>query len=101
MREYAVESHSAVFIGIKSLVEKVAKEAAVLRDAFAVNAVCRSNGIGGMLRVRREVANGGETSTGHHRIGDHVDILVDAPGLKASIEMNVRSEEHTSELQSL
>ena len=42
-----------------------------------------------MLGVGREVANSGEASAGHHRIRNHVSVLVDFAGLKAAIEMNV------------
>ena len=89
MRQHAIESHPAVLIRIKSLVEKVAQEAAVLRDAFAIHALRRSHRIGRMLGVGREVANGGEASAGHNRIGNDIDVLVNPAGLKAAIEMNV------------
>ena len=39
VREDAVERDPAIFVGVESLVEKVAQEASVLRNAFAVDAL--------------------------------------------------------------
>src|SRR5580704_11080207 len=89
MRQHTIESDPAIFIRVKSLVEKVAQKATVLRDTFPVYSLRRSHRIGGMLGVGCKVANGGEASAGHNRIGGHVDIFINPTGLKAAIHVNV------------
>ena len=64
MGEDAVERDASFFVGIETLVEKVAQEAAVLRNAFAVDTLRRSNSIRRVLGVRGEVADGREAVGG-------------------------------------
>ena len=42
-----------------------------------------------MFRIGGEVAYRGKTASGHHRIGDDVNVLVNFAGLKSAIEMNM------------
>ena len=72
--EDAVERNASIFVGIESLIEEVAEEAAVLRDAFAIDARGGSDGIGGVFGVRGEVANGGEATSGDNGVGNDVDV---------------------------
>ena len=88
VREHAIESDAAIFIGIESLIEKIAQEAAILRDAFAEHTRRRRDGVRRVLCIRGEVAYGGEAESGNDRIGDHVDIFVNAAGLEAAVEMD-------------
>jgi hypothetical protein len=83
VRKNAVESDLSAFVGIEALVEKVAQEAPVLRNAFAVNACDGRDGVGCMLGVRRKIAHRRETSAGNDRVGDRVHVFVNLAGLEA------------------
>ena len=70
---------------LEALVQKIAQESAVLRNAFAVNARRGRHCVGCVLGVGREIANRGETSASHHRVGHDVDVFVDFAGLEATV----------------
>src|SRR3954471_24752840 len=57
----AIERDSSIFVSVESLIEEVAQEAPVLRDAFAVNARDRGYRIRRMLDVRGEITDGRES----------------------------------------
>jgi hypothetical protein len=80
MCEDAVEGDASFFVGVEPLVEEVAQEASVLRNAFALDA--RRGSDGGVLGVGREVADGSESAAGGDGIGDDVDLSIDFAGLK-------------------
>ena len=84
----AVERHSSFFIRIEALVKKVAQKAPVLRDAFAVDTLCRSNGVGIVLGIGSKVTYGREASAGHDRVGDDIDVFVNLSGLEAAVQVN-------------
>src|SRR5882724_2957058 len=88
MRENAVDGDAAFFVGIETMIEKMAEEAAVLRNAFGYDAHGGSDGVGGMFCVGSEIAEGGEAEAGNDRISDDVNIFVDAAGLKTAAEMD-------------
>jgi len=85
--KHAIESNSPILIGIESLREKIAQEAAILRDAFAEHAAAGVRLSGECLAIRRKVPHGREAKPAT-RIGDYIDVLVNAPGLKTSVEMD-------------
>src|SRR5438128_9508820 len=51
VREHAVESDATILIGVEALIQKVAQESSVLRDAFAEDAGRRRDGIRRVLCV--------------------------------------------------
>src|SRR5690349_9422140 len=89
MSEDAVEGDFSIFVGVEAFIEKIAQEAAILRNAFAIDALRGSDRAGMMLCVGSEIADGGEAQAGHHGILDDVDIFVDFAGLESAVEMNV------------
>ena len=91
MRENAVQRDSSFFVSVESLIQVVAQEAPVLRNAFAVDPRRRSDGIGRVLGIGGEVTDGGEAPAGNDRIGDHVNVFVDLSGLKSPFRWMCRS----------
>ncbi len=89
MCEDAVEGDASFFVGIETLIEEIAEEASVLRDAFAVDARRGSDGIGRVLGVGGEVADSSESAAGNDGIGDDVNIFVDLARLKAAVEVDM------------
>ena len=89
VRQNAVERNASFFVRIEALIEEVAQEAPILRNAFAIDACRGSDGIGCVLGIGREVAYRGEAAAGHDRIGDHVNIFVDFSGLKAAVQVDM------------
>jgi hypothetical protein len=87
--ENAVEGDAPVFVGIESLIEEVAEEASVLRNAFAVDALGRSDGFGRVFGIGGEIANGSEASAGYNGISNDVNVFVNPAGLEATIEANI------------
>ena len=63
----AVERHAAFFVGVETAVEKVAQEAAVLRDALAINAPRGKFRAFPVLRVAGQIAHRRKAQSGHHR----------------------------------
>ncbi len=88
VRENAVDGDAAVFVGVETLVEEVAEEAAVLGDAFGDDARGGSDGVRGTFCVRGKIAEGGEAEAGDDGIFDDVDVFVDAAGGEAAVEMD-------------
>ena len=84
----SVERDPSFFIRIEALVEKVAQEAPILRNAFTIDALCRSNGVGIVLGVGSKVTYGSEASAGHHGVGDDIDVFVNLSWLEAAVQMN-------------
>ena len=87
--ENSVERDSSVFVRIEALIEKVAQKAPVLRDAFAVDPLSRSDGIGIVLGIGSKVAYGSEAAAGHDRVGDHINVFVNLPWLEAAVQVDV------------
>jgi hypothetical protein len=56
--EDAVERDATFFISVETLIEEIAEEASVLRDAFAVNACDGRDGVGHVLGVGSKIADG-------------------------------------------
>src|SRR5208337_2873021 len=86
--ENAVERDASVFVGIEPLIEKVPQKAAVLRYAFAIDALRWSQRVGSVLGVGSKIANGRESAAGHDGVGNNVNIFVDLAGLKAAVQMD-------------
>ena len=42
-----------------------------------------------MLGIGRKVADGGEATAGHDRVGDNVNVFVNLARLKAAVQMNM------------
>ena len=80
MCEHAIERDAAFFVRVEAFIQKITQKAAILRNAFPINALCRRNGIGSVLRIGRKIANGREPSAGNYRIGNHIYIFVNLPG---------------------
>ena len=89
MGENSVERDASVFVGVETLIKKVAQKAAVLRNAFAVNAGRGRDRIGGMLGVGGEVADRSEPPASHNRIGDGVNVFVNLARLKSAVQMDI------------
>src|SRR5258707_3132324 len=87
--EDAIEGDATFLVGVEALIKEVAQEAAILRDAFAIDARRGGDGVGSMLGVGREVANDGETASGYNRIGDDVNVFVDFAWLESAVQVNV------------
>ena len=87
--ENAVERDPSLFVGIETLIEKVAQEAAVLRNAFAVDAGRGSDGIGSVLGIGGEVANRGEAAAGDDGVGDDINVFVNLARLKTAVQMDM------------
>ena len=85
----AIERDPSFFVGIEILIEKIAKKAAVLRNAFAVDARRGSDGIGGMFGIGRKVADRSKAPAGHDGIGDDVNVFINLARLKAAVEMDI------------
>ncbi len=83
-----VERDPSFFIRIEALVEKVAQETPVLRNAFAIDALRRCNGVGIVLGIGSKVTDGGEATARHDRIGDDIDVFVYLSRLEAALQMN-------------
>jgi len=86
--EHSVQRHLSVFVGIKTLVKKVAQKAPVLRNAFSIHTHSGSNGIRSMLNVRGKISYRREAATSYYRVRDNMNIFVDLPWLKAAVQMN-------------
>ena len=89
MSEDAIERHAALFVGVESLIEKIAQEAAVLRDAFAVNATGWRDGLRIVFGIGSKIADCGEAEPGYDWILRDVNIFVDFAWLKAAPQMDV------------
>ena len=81
----AVEGDTSFFVSVETLIQEVAEEASVLRDALAINTGRGRKGIGRVLGIGGEVADGSEASAGDDGIGDDVNIFVDLARLKAAV----------------
>src|SRR5207302_5950947 len=88
VRENAVSGDAAFFVSIETLIEKMAQEAAVLRNTFGDNTRGRSDGVRGMFCVGSEIAESGKAEAGDDRIFDDVNVFVDAAGLKTAVQMD-------------
>src|SRR5271157_263014 len=88
MRKNAVKCDAAVLIRVESLVEKVTQKAAVLRDAFAIHALRRSDRTWIVLGIGCKISNGGKTRAGNNGIGNNVNVLVNLSRLKTAVEVN-------------
>ena len=80
VNEHAVDRAPAVFVGVKSFVEKIAQETAALRDAHRLDAFDGRDVIAVALEVGSEIAHGREPEANHDRILRAVDDLVILPG---------------------
>ncbi len=89
VRENSIERDSSFLVRIETLIEKIAKKAAVLRNAFAIDARGRSDGVTAVLRIGGKIAHGCEAEAGNYGIGDDVNVFVNFPRLEAPVQMNV------------
>ena len=86
--EDTVDGDTAVLVGVESLIEEVAKKAAVLRNAFNEDAGNRSNSLWIVFRVGSEIAKDSEGESGNDGIGNDVHVFVDFSGFETAFEMD-------------
>ena len=60
-----------------------------MRNTFSINARDWSDCIGRVLHVRSEITHGCKAHAGDDRIGNNVNVLVDLPGMKPTVQMDV------------
>ena len=85
MHEHSIDGALAGFIRIKYFEEKMAEEASALRNATCVNAFSRRQLVLLLLQVGSKIAYRREPKSGHNRVADTIDDLVDFPGLEPAI----------------
>ena len=88
MRKDAIERDPPLFVGVETLVNKIAQKTAILRNAFAEHTRRRCDAVGRVLHIRSKVAHRREAQPGYNRIGDYVDVLINAPGLEAAVKVD-------------
>src|SRR5258708_12222783 len=86
--KHTIESDAPIFVGIETLIKKIAQEAAILRDAFAKHTGRGRDRVGRVLHIRGEVTHGGETEPGNDRIGDPIDVLINQATQESSVQMD-------------
>src|SRR5438128_8287790 len=89
MGEHTIECGPSLLICIEPLIEKIAKETAVLGDSFTVDADSGSDRVGAMLGVGSKIANRGEAEPGDDGIFDNVNVFVNLAGLETPLEVDV------------
>src|SRR6202521_1035099 len=88
MRNHAVYHLSPLLVGVEVLIEKMAEEAATLRNSYRIDAADRSRGLGIVLEIREEIADRSQPGAHNHRVFRFIDDLINFARQKTAIQVN-------------
>ena len=89
MRQDSVDGDASLLVRVESLVEQVAQEATVLRNALAVDALRWRDRFRIVFRVRREITEHREATARDNRISHDVNVFVKLARLESAVEVDV------------